>query len=136
MLELKAGLFTLRSFSEELSITHVKLNMDNTAAVSNLRNMGGPRSRKCNALAHTIWDFCPKHHIWLTVAHLPDHLNVLADEKCRVYNWSMTILYIYDSGYRLVCLSFICSTKVWLGINCKLSAVIETNLFYIPETQL
>ena len=94
VLELKAGFFGLRSFSEVLSNTHVKLNMDNTTAVANLRNMGGPRSSKCNALAHAIWDFCPKHHIWLTVAHLPDHLNVLADEKCRVYNWSMMILYI------------------------------------------
>ena len=78
VLEMKAGLFGLRSFSEALSNTHVKLNMDNTTAVAYLRNMGGSKSRKCNALAQTI---CQKHHIWLTAAHLPGHLNVLADEK-------------------------------------------------------
>ena len=86
VLEMKAGLFGLRSFSEALSNTHVKLNMDSTTAVASLRNMGGSTSRKCNALAQTVWEFCQKHQIWLTAAHLPGHLNVLADEKSRVFN--------------------------------------------------
>ena len=83
VLEMKAGLFGLRSFSEALSNTHVKLNMDSITAVAYLRNMGGSTSRKCNALAQTVWEFYQKHQIWLTAAHLPGHFNVLADEKSR-----------------------------------------------------
>ena len=86
VLEMKAGLFGLRSSSEALRNTHVKLNMDSTTAVAYLRNMGGSTSRKCNALAHTVWEFCQKHQIWLSAPHLPGHLNVLADEKSRVFN--------------------------------------------------
>ena len=37
VLEMKAGLFGLRSFSEALSNTHVKLNMDSTTAVEHGR---------------------------------------------------------------------------------------------------
>ena len=36
VLEMKAGLFGLRSFSVALSNTHVKLNMDSTTAVAYL----------------------------------------------------------------------------------------------------
>ena len=100
VLEMKAGLFGLRSFSEALSNTHVKLNMDSTTAVAYVRNMGGSKSRKCNALAQTIWEFCQKHQIWLTAAHLPGHLNVLADEKSRVFNdkteWKLNQLVYLD----------------------------------------
>ena len=84
VLEMNAGLFGLRSFSEALCNTHVKLNMDSTTAVAYVQNMGGSKSRKCNALAQMVWEFCQKHQIWLTAAHLPGHLNVLADEKYRV----------------------------------------------------
>ena len=80
---MKAGLFGLRPFSEALSNTHVKLNMDSTTAVAYIRIMGGSTLRKCNALAQTVWEFCQKHQIWRTAEHLPGHFNVLSDEKSR-----------------------------------------------------
>ena len=100
VLELKAGLFGLRSFSDVLANSHVKLHMDNTTAVAYINHMGGSHSMKCNEVAQNIWDFCQTHSIWLTAAHLPGHLNVLADEKSRVFNdkteWKLNPLIYLD----------------------------------------
>lgn len=47
-LEMKAALLALQSFSTTLSGTHVRLELDNTTAVSYINCMGGSRSKECN----------------------------------------------------------------------------------------
>ena len=86
VLELKAGYLGLKSFCTDIRHSHVKLNMDNTTAIAYVNHMGGSHSCQCNVMAKDIWQFCIERNIWLTAAHLPGHLNVIADEKSRVFD--------------------------------------------------
>ena len=106
VLELKAGLFGIKSFIQLLSDYHVKINMDNTTAVAYVNHMGDSHSHKCNAVAQDIWLICQKYSIWLTAAHLPGHLNVLADAKSRVFD-DKTEWKLNSSIYRDIVQAFI-----------------------------
>ncbi|CAB3985948.1 Transposon Tf2-6 poly [Paramuricea clavata] len=81
-LELQAAFCALRSFKHSLSGKHVKLMIDNTSAVY-INNMGTSHSDNCHSICVAIWEFCMTHKIWLTAAHLPGALNVVADNESR-----------------------------------------------------
>ena len=70
-LEMKAALLALQSFSTTLSGTHVRLELDNTTAVSYINCMGGSRSKECNTLARQIWLWCIENQIWVSATHIP-----------------------------------------------------------------
>lgn len=82
-LELQDAFFALRSFKHSLSGKHVKLMIDNTSAVYIINNMGTSHSDNCHSICVAIWEFCMTHKIWLTAAHLPGALNVVADKESR-----------------------------------------------------
>ena len=86
ILELKAGLMGLKIFCTNVHHVHIKINMDNTTAIAYLLHKGGSISQQCNVLAKYILTFCIDRNIWLTAAHLPGHLNVLADERSRIFD--------------------------------------------------
>ena len=86
VLELKAGLFGIQAFCADGFPSHVKISMDNITAIAYINHMGGSQSPRCNEIAQEIWAFCKQHDFWLTAAHLPGHLNVLADEKSRNFD--------------------------------------------------
>ena len=86
VLELKAGLLGIKAFKLKLSNIHVKLTMDSTTAISYVSRMGGSHSQKCNVLAVEFWELCRKLNLWVTAAHLPGYLNVLADDKSRIFD--------------------------------------------------
>ena len=68
------------------SLAILKLVFGNTTSVAYINHFGGCRSVRCNAIAQDIWAFCRLRSIWLTAAHLPGHLNVLADERSRLFD--------------------------------------------------
>ena len=84
-LELKAVLLGLQSLCSMLSNCHIKVLTDNTTAVAYIRNMGGTHSLLCNSMAREIWQWCKERGIWLSVSHIPDVDNVLADKASRVF---------------------------------------------------
>ena len=59
------------------------LMIDNTTAVYIINNMGTSHSDHCHSICVAIWEFCISHKIWLTAAHLPRSLNVVADKESR-----------------------------------------------------
>ena len=59
-LELNAAHFALKSFRVALSNKHVKIMLDNTAAVCIINNMG-----TSNNITIKIWEFCVQINIWL-----------------------------------------------------------------------
>jgi len=85
-LEMLAVLFALKAFRAHLDGKHVRVMIDNTTAVSTLAHMGTSHSPFCNNLARIIWDWCLDHNIWLSTAHIPGKLNVLADKESRNTN--------------------------------------------------
>jgi len=82
-LELLAAFLALKVFRLNLSDRHVKVMIDNTAAVCIINNMGTCRSKDCHLITVKIWEFCIEHNIWLTAAHLPGSTNVIADSESR-----------------------------------------------------
>jgi len=85
-LEMLAVHFALKAFRTHLEGKHVRVMIDNTTAVSTLAHMGTSHSPFCNNLARIIWDRCLDHNIWLSTAHIPGKLNVLADKESRNTN--------------------------------------------------
>ena len=93
ILELKAAFLGLQAYETLLRQKHVQIKIDNTTAVSYLKNMGGTHSHKCNELALEIWNWSIKRNIWLTPVHIPGIYNVEADKGSRKFNdnleWSI-----------------------------------------------
>ena len=85
-LELLAVLFGLKSLFNDQSSTHIRLEIDNTTAVSYINAQGGVVSEKCNQIAVEIWQWAIDRDIWLSATHIPGKLNKEADQASRVFN--------------------------------------------------
>ena len=85
-LEILAIHFALRCFKSHIKRKHVKVNSDNSTAVSCLNSVGGTKSPSCNKLVQDIWIWCMQNKVWLSASHLPGVLNVEADQQSRQFN--------------------------------------------------
>lgn len=85
-LELKAALFALQCFRAAIVGKHVRLLLDNSTAVACINHMGTSHSVNCNQITYTIWDWCIKHDVWVSAAHIPGKLNTAADTESRRVN--------------------------------------------------
>ena len=83
-LELRAVYLVLQSLQSKVTKKHVKLMVDNTTAVSCIMNMGTSHSKLCNHITFEIWEWCIRHSVWLSIAHIPGVANVLADKASRL----------------------------------------------------
>lgn len=81
-LEILACFFTLKTFCPSLRNCHIKAMIDNTTAISYINNMGG-RTISCNRLTRNLWLWCIERNLWITAAHIPGKLNVIADSESR-----------------------------------------------------
>jgi hypothetical protein len=82
-LEMLAVFFALKAFQTQLCGKHVCIRIDNMTAVSDIGKMGTSHSRKRNNLTREIWNWCIKHGIFITTAHIPGAENVAADAESR-----------------------------------------------------
>lgn len=85
-LELLAVKLALYAFKSKLMGLHVKLRVDNTTAVSYVREFGGLHSSLCNKLAVDIWNFVLSNDMWLSISHIPGKENVEADRSSRHFD--------------------------------------------------
>ena len=86
VLELKGGLFALRTLAQDLRKVHVHLKMDNRTAVSYIQKMGGTRSAQMLPITQEIWQFCLDREIFLSAEYLPGSLNCEADWQSRNFH--------------------------------------------------
>ena len=84
--EMLAAFYALKSICSSRTGIHIRLQIDNTTAITYINNMGGSRSEPCNKMARLIWAWCQDRRIWLTATHIPGKLNVEADKCSRVFN--------------------------------------------------
>jgi hypothetical protein len=82
-LELIAGSLAIKTFTKGRVCAHVKLLMDNTAAVAYINKMGGTQSQVLSNLALDLWEWCIHHQMEVSAQHLPGHLNTRADRESR-----------------------------------------------------
>ena len=80
-LEIKAVLLGLQSFFDKVSCKNVEVLIDNTTAVSCINQMGTCHSEKLNCIVIEIWEWCIQHDVWLTAAHIPGPMNIIADQE-------------------------------------------------------
>ena len=85
-LELTTIEFAVRAFSSCLEGKHVKVESDNSTAVTYINSMGGTKSPRCNDIAYRIWSWCIIKNIWLTATHIAGVTNTRADEESRLFN--------------------------------------------------
>ena len=83
-LELLAGSFAIQTFTKDKVCAHVKLLMDNTAAVAYINKMGGTHSQFLSNLAVQLWEWRLQNNLQISAQHLPGHLNVRADQESRM----------------------------------------------------
>ncbi|XP_074655638.1 uncharacterized protein LOC141909152 [Tubulanus polymorphus] len=84
ILELRAVLFALLSFSGLIQNKHILVQLDNTVAVAYIKNQGGTKSPQLNSLAKQIWQLVFKFNSWLSVTHISGISNFDADILSRV----------------------------------------------------
>ncbi|XP_040290011.1 uncharacterized protein LOC121002639 [Bufo bufo] len=82
-LELLAGSFAVRSFSNGIANACIKLRMDNISAVQYVNRLGGTRSATLARLAKDFWTFCLSKDIMVQAEYLPGLNNVQADWNSR-----------------------------------------------------
>lgn len=94
-LELKACWLAIMAFTRKLPKAHISVKLDNTCAISYIRNMGG-RVEALNQLAKEFWLWVKTHNLWVTPSFIPGSDNVIADKMSRVFKdnteWSLNDL--------------------------------------------
>ena len=83
VLEAKAVLFGLRSLCDHVHNQHIKVLVDNTAAVGAINNMGSSKSLTLHSEVIDIWEWVLSKNNWITASHIPGILNIEADEESR-----------------------------------------------------
>ncbi len=72
--------------------------VDNMTAVTILNNMGTSHSWELNEI---IWSCCIQRGIWLTLAHIPGKINIVADRESRQHRkeleWTLN-QELYEEG--------------------------------------
>ena len=85
-LEMIAALFGMKCYCQDMRNVHVRIEVDNTTAVSYINAFGGTKSKACDRVAREIWQWCQERNIWLSACHIAGVLNVEADEASRCFN--------------------------------------------------
>ena len=83
VLELKAAMLAVQSFCREIKNCHVRIEIDNTTAVSYINHMGGTHSPKCDAISRQLILWCKARGIWLSACHIAGKDNCSADSYSR-----------------------------------------------------
>ena len=80
--ELHAAFLCLQSFTKDIENAHVRLELDNTTAISYINNMGG-RKPELNNLGKQIWYWALQKNLWLSSSHIAGVENIEADAESR-----------------------------------------------------
>ena len=100
-LENTAAFFALQAFCKKCFDIHVRLELDNTTAVTCINNMGGNKSTDCNRTVRQLWLWCIEHNIWVSAEHIPGTENIETDRQSKIFDehteWSLRIPHLIKS---------------------------------------
>ena len=104
-LEITAAFFALEAFCKKCSDIHVRLELDNTTAVTYINNMGGSKATDGNRVVRQLWLWCIEHNIWVSAVHIPGTENIEAGRQSRIFDehteWSLE-----DTTFNQICKKF------------------------------
>jgi hypothetical protein len=91
-LELKACFLSLQCFAKNCLNGSIHIEMDNTVALSYIKNFGG-KILSLDILAKETWHWAGARNLHLYVSHIPGVENTQADHKSRIFHdpteWSL-----------------------------------------------
>ena len=82
-MEIFAIFLGLQTFAKDKTHNHIKIMTDNTTALTVINKMGTSHSEGCNDLGEKIWEWCITKDIWISAAHIPGKMNIVADFESR-----------------------------------------------------
>lgn len=83
-LELKAALYSLKSFCKNNTNTNILLRIDNITAISCINRMGSVRFMNLNDITRQIWQFCEIKNLYIFATYIRSEHNVEADSASRL----------------------------------------------------
>ena len=83
-LELKAIEIEICTYCKNKGFLHVRVICDNATAISYGNSMGDMKSQTFDNFACRIWGSCTKNQLWLSAAHIPETVNIEADNQSSV----------------------------------------------------
>ena len=89
LLELRGGVFAVKTFTNGMSNIHVRVKMDNTTAIAYLNHMGNTRSQSLAQYALQLWQWCLQRGITISAKHLLGVKNIKADLELRTLHSSV-----------------------------------------------
>ena len=105
---------------------HVRLKMDNSAAVSYINNIGGIRSPSLDKLAVSIWGWCILRNILLSAQHIPGKSNCEADSLSREFASNLEWSLDQDVFNRLAAITFFAMIDLFASrLNAKLDQFVS-----------
>jgi len=81
--ELLAVFLGLKVFCRSHSDTNIRLQIDNTTAVTVINHMETSHSEQLNTLTNKIWAWCISRNLWVSAAHIAGKSNVEADHESK-----------------------------------------------------
>nr|CAH7752434.1 unnamed protein product [Callosobruchus chinensis] len=101
VLELKAALYSLKSFAKGLNNCHLLLNIDNKSAISIINKMGSIKYKKLNLVARKLWQWCEKRQIFVFATYINTTENTVADKHSRIKNIDTEYCLSYDAFIKI-----------------------------------
>ena len=83
ILEMKAAMLAIQTFTKGMKDIAVHLKSDNTTTLAYLAKMGGTKNLTILKLSQEIWEYLLSNKISLTVEYIPGKLNTEADWESR-----------------------------------------------------
>lgn len=73
----------LKGFTSNLENQHIRLLIDNAAAIAFIKKKGGTHSKIPSYLSLSIWSWCLERNLSIYAEHIPGVQNCLADSLSR-----------------------------------------------------
>ena len=88
-LELKATFLAFQVLVPSVKGAHICFGIDNCTAMYHINKLGGTQSQKLSNLAIELWNYALNRKLIISPIHIPGKLNVLADQKSRIFKDSI-----------------------------------------------
>lgn len=82
-LELKAALFALKSFTDDLRDTEILMRIDNTTAIACINRMGSVQYPHFEVVTREIWQWCERRRLFVFASYINTKDNFEADQLSR-----------------------------------------------------
>ena len=85
----KSSIPSFQALVPSVKEPHICFGKDNRTVMSHINKLGGTQSQKLSNLAIELWNYALNRNLIISAIHIPGKLNVLADQKSRIFKDSI-----------------------------------------------